>query len=69
MGQLLCSVNLTLVLLKWTFVLAWGGRQILAFLPPFMKTVDVLGKGVKTSANISFSKSHSQQSAKMQKQF
>ena len=51
-------------------VLSWlGVRQILAYLPPFMKTVGGgLGNGVKTSAKVSFSMSHSQQSAKMQKQ-
>ena len=37
MGQLLCSVNLTLVPLKWTFVLAWGVLQALAFLQQFKK--------------------------------
>ena len=32
---------------KWTFVLAWGVLQILAFHPQFMKTVGVLGNGKK----------------------
>ena len=50
-------------------VLSWlGVRQILAYLPPFMKTVGGLGNGVKTSSKVSFSMPHSQQSAKMQKQ-
>ena len=50
MGQLLCSVNLSLVLLKWEA--KWA--CVLAFLPSFIKTVGGDGKWRKNISKIFF---------------